>query len=148
MHYHLSDGWHHRIIIHSKFGGKLVSDSVKPAFAPPGLYIGSIWIVLFTLMGISLFLIWKETPSSLAARIALNFFAAQLIVNVLWSVAFFSMRSPKSGVVVIAFLWVLILINIIKFWPINRTAALLLIPYIIWVSFAAYLNYSIWRLNA
>jgi tryptophan-rich sensory protein len=63
-------------------------------------------------------------------------------------VAFFSMRSPKSGVVVIVFLWVLILINIIKFWPINRTAALLLIPYIIWVSFAAYLNYSIWRLNS
>ncbi len=70
---------------------------VKPAFAPPGLYIGLIWIVLFTLMGISLFLIWKETPNSLATRIALNFFAAQLIVNVLWSVAFFSMRSPKAA---------------------------------------------------
>ena len=69
---------------------------VKPAFAPPGLYIGLIWIVLFTLMGISLFLIWRETPSNLAARIALNFFAAQLIVNVLWSVAFFSMLIPEK----------------------------------------------------
>jgi tryptophan-rich sensory protein len=120
---------------------------VKPSFAPPGFYIGLIWIVLFTLMGISLFLIWRETPSNLAARIALYFFAAQLIVNVLWSVAFFGMRSPISGLVVIAFLWVLILITIIKFGPINRTAALLLIPYIVWVSIAAYLNFSIWRLN-
>ena len=120
---------------------------VKPSFSPPGFYIGLIWIVLFTLMGISLFLIWRETPSNLAARIALYFFAAQLIVNVLWSVAFFGMRSPISGLVVIAFLWILILITIIKFWPINRTAALLLIPYIAWVSIAAYLNFSIWRLN-
>ena len=120
---------------------------VKPSFSPPGFYIGLIWIVLFTLMGISLFLIWRETPSNPAARNALYFFAAQLIVNVLWSVAFFGMRSPISGLVVIAFLWVLILITIIKFWPINRTAALLLIPYIVWVSIAAYLNFSLWRLN-
>ena len=120
---------------------------VKPSFSPPGFYIGLIWIVLFTLMGISLFLICRETPSNPAARIALYFFAVQLIVNVLWSVAFFGMRSPISGLAVIAFLWVLILITIIKFWPINRTAAILLIPYIAWVSIAAYLNFSIWRLN-
>jgi tryptophan-rich sensory protein len=120
---------------------------VKPSFSPPGFYIGLIWIVLFTLMGISLFLICRETPGNPAARIALYFFAVQLIVNVLWSVAFFGMRSPISGLVVIAFLWVLILIMTIKFWPINRTAALLLIPYIVWVSIAAYLNFSIWRLN-
>jgi len=120
---------------------------VKPSFTPPGFYIGLIWIVLFTLMSISLFLIWRETPRNLAARIALSFFAAQLIVNVLWSVAFFGMQSPIGGLVVIGFLWVLILITIIRFWPINRTAALLLIPYIIWVSIAAFLNYSIWRLN-
>ena len=120
---------------------------VKPSFSPPGFYIGLIWIVLFTLMGISLFLIWRDTPSNLAARIALYFFAAQLIVNVLWNVAFFSLRSPASGLMVIAVLWILILITIVKFWPINKTAALLLVPYIIWVSVAAYLNYSIWRLN-
>jgi benzodiazapine receptor len=120
---------------------------VKPSFTPPGFYIGLIWIALFTLMGISLFLIWRETTGNLAARIALYFFAAQLIVNVLWSMAFFSLRSPISGLVVIAFLWVLIIITIIKFWLINRSAALLLIPYIIWVNFAAYLNYTIWRLN-
>ena len=76
---------------------------VKPSFTPPGFYIGLIWIVLFTLMGISLFIIWGETLRNLAARIALNIFSAQLIVNVLWNVAFFGMRSPISGLVVIAF---------------------------------------------
>ena len=120
---------------------------VKPSFTPPGSYIGLIWIVLFTLMGISLFLIWRETPGNPAAKIALYFFAAQLIVNVLWNVAFFGMRSQASGFIVIIVLWILILITIVKFWPINKTAALLLIPYIVWVSVAAYLNYLLWILN-
>jgi len=121
---------------------------VKPPFTPPGFYIGLIWIVLFALMGVSLFLIWRDSSGDLATRNALYLFIAQLIFNILWSAAFFGMRSSISGLVVIAILWILILITIIKFLPINRTAALLLIPYIIWVSFAAYLNYSIWRLNS
>lgn len=121
---------------------------VKPPFTPPGFYIGLIWIVLFGLMGVSLFLIWRESSGGLAARNALYFFAAQLIVNALWSAAFFGMRSPISGLMVIVLLWILILITIIKFLPLNRTAAFLLVPYIVWVSFAAYLNYSIWRLNS
>jgi len=120
----------------------------KPSFTPPGFYIGLIWIVLFTIMGTSLFLIWKETSRDPAAWIALKIFAVQLVVNVLWSVAFFGMQSPISGLVVIALLWILILITIIKFSPISRTATLLLIPYLAWVSIAAYLNYSIWRLNS
>jgi len=120
---------------------------VTPSFTPPGSTIGLIWIILFTLMGVSLFLVWREFPENPAARTALFFFAAQLVVNVLWNVAFFSLRSPASGLMVIAVLWILILITIVKFWPINKTAALLLVPYIIWVSVAAYLNYSIWRLN-
>jgi tryptophan-rich sensory protein len=74
-------------------------------------------------------------------------FIAQLIVNVLWSGAFFGLRSPLAGIIVIAALWALILLTIIKFWPISRAAALLLVPYILWVSFAAFLNFTIWRLN-
>jgi benzodiazapine receptor len=120
---------------------------VKPSFTPPGSYIGLIWIVLFTLMGISLFLIWRMAPSNPKARIALYLFAAQFVVNVLWNVAFFGMRSPLSGLIVIGILWILILITMIKFWPINKTAALLLIPYIVWISIAAYLNYLLWMLN-
>jgi benzodiazapine receptor len=121
---------------------------VKPPFTPPGFYIGLIWIVLFGLMGISLFLIWRDSSGGLATRKAFYFFTAQLIDNVLWSAAFFGMRSPISGLVVVALLWILILITIIRFLPLNRNAALLLVPYIIWVSFAAYLNYSIWRMNS
>lgn len=98
-------------------------------------------------MGISQFLVWREAPENPAARTALLFFAAQLIVNVLWNAAFFTLRSPANGLVVIAILWILILITITKFWPINKTAALLLLPYICWVSIAAYLNYLLWALN-
>jgi len=120
---------------------------IKPSFAPPGSIIGLIWIVLFALMGVSLFLVWREVPGNPAAKTALFFFAAQLVVNVLWNVAFFRHRSPSSGLMVIAALWILILVTIVVFWPISKTAALLLVPYIVWVSVAAYLNYSIWRLN-
>ncbi len=120
---------------------------IKPSFTPPGSTIGLIWIILFTLMGVSLFLVWREVPGNPAARTALYVFAAQLVVNVLWNAAFFGLRSPQSGLFVIAVLWILILATIVKFWPINRTAALLLVPYIAWVSVAAYLNYALWALN-
>lgn len=121
---------------------------IKPAYTPSGQVIGSVWIILFLLMGISLFTVWREGRDKPGVNFALNIFAAQLIVNVLWSAAFFGLQSPLAGIIVIAILWVLIVITILRFWQINRTAALLLVPYIIWVSFAAYLNYSIWRLNA
>lgn len=119
----------------------------KPSFIPPGSVIGLIWIIIFTLMGIALFLVWREGLEKPGVKIALSIFAAQLVVNVLWNAAFFGLRSPLFGLVVMAILWVLILITIIRFWTISRAAALLLVPYISWVSFAAFLNYSIWRLN-
>ncbi len=112
---------------------------IKPSFTPSGSTIGLVWIILFTLMGVSLFLIWREVHRNHEARIALYLFAAQLVANVLWNVAFFTLRSPASGIFVIVVLWILILITIVKFWPINKMAALLLIPYITWVSVAAYL---------
>ena len=74
-------------------------------------------------------------------------FAAQLLVNVLWSYAFFGLQSPLAGTLVIVLLWLLILQTIVTFWSIKRDAALLLVPYILWVSFAGFLNYTIWRLN-
>jgi len=119
-----------------------------PWFTPPGASIGFVWLFLFTLMGISLFLVWREETSGADRKIALGVFAAQLIVNVLWSWAFFGLESPLAGIAVIVVLWLLILQSIIRFWPISRNAALLLVPYILWVSFAAFLNYTIWRLNS
>ncbi len=121
---------------------------IKPSFTPPGSVIGAVWIVLFTLMGISLFLVWRSCKTDAHWKIALGVFAAQLVVNVFWSWAFFGLQSPLAGIVVIVVLWLLILQCMIRFWPISRNAALLLAPYILWVSFAAFLNYSIWRMNS
>lgn len=120
---------------------------VKPWFTPPGSVISAVWIALFALMGLSLFLIWQKGISSADSKIALGVFAAQLLANVLWSYAFFGLQSPLAGVVVIVVLWLLILQSILRFWPISKDAALLLVPYIIWVSFAAFLNYTFLRLN-
>jgi benzodiazapine receptor len=120
---------------------------VKPWFTPPGFVISAVWIALFALMGLSLFLIWRKGISSADSKIALGVFAAQLLANVLWSYAFFGLQSPLAGVVVIVVLWLLILQSILRFWPISKDAALLLVPYIIWVSFAAFLNYTFLRLN-
>jgi len=120
---------------------------VKPWFTPPGSVISAVWIALFALMGMSLFLIWRTDMSGGDSKVALGVFAAQLLVNMLWSYAFFGLQSPLAGVVVIVVLWLLILQSIIRFWSISKDAALLLVPYIIWVSFAAFLNYTIWRIN-
>lgn len=121
---------------------------IKPSFTPPGWLIGLVWTILFTLMGISLFLVWREGLDQADVKTAIYFFAAQLVVNVMWSGAFFGLQSPLAGLAVIAVLWVLILMTIIRFWPISRGAALLLVPYILWVSFAAFLNFAIWNLNS
>jgi translocator protein len=118
-----------------------------PWFTPPGSIISAVWIVLFALMGLSLFLIWQKGISSNNTKIALGLFASQLLVNILWSYAFFGLQSPLAAIIVIVFLWLLILQCIIRFWYISKEAALLLVPYILWVSFAAFLNYTIWRLN-
>jgi len=99
-------------------------------------------------MGVSLFLVWRDGKNDADGKIALGIFALQLVVNVLWSWAFFGLQSPLAGIVVIVVLWLLILQCILRFWPISRNAALLLVPYILWVSFAAFLNYTIWRQNS
>ena len=120
---------------------------VKPWFTPPARFIPAVWILLFTLMGISLFLVWREGSRRPEVKLAIYVFAAQFVVNILWSAAFFGLRSPFTGLMVIVLLWILILLTMVKFWQVSKVAALLLVPYIIWVSFAAYLNYIILRLN-
>jgi translocator protein len=120
---------------------------VKPWFTPPAGVIPAVWILLFTLMGVSLFLVWREGFSRPEVKLAIHFFAAQLVVNILWSASFFGLRSPLAGLVVIIVLWITILLTMVKIWPVSRNAAVMLVPYIIWVSFAAYLNYSLLMLN-
>lgn len=120
---------------------------IKPGFTPLGWVIGLVWTILFTLMGISLFLVWQEGLDHADVKRAVYIFAAQLVVNVLWSWAFFGLHSLLAGLAIIAVLWILILLTMVKFLSISTKAALLLLPYILWVSFAAFLNFMIWRLN-
>ncbi len=119
----------------------------RPFFAPPNWVFGPVWTAIFTLMGISAYLVWRKEREDPRVKAALTVFALQLVVNVSWSAAFFGLRSPLAGLVVIALLWALIALNIQKFRAISRTAGALLLPYIIWVSFAAILNFAIWKLN-
>lgn len=119
----------------------------KPPFTPPNWIFSPVWITLFLLMGISLFFIWRRGLAKRKVRVALGFFGSQLIFNILWSVLFFGFRSPLAGFIDIAVLWVAIALTIFYFLQVSKTAGVLLLPYIVWVSFAAVLNVFIWRLN-
>ena len=122
----------------------------KPFFSPPNWLFAPAWSLLYTLMGISLYLFLssKKTIGLRAKRIAIIVFSVQLILNLLWSILFFGFKNPGLAFVGIVFLWIFILASIILFLRASRPAAFLLIPYILWVSFAALLNYSVWVLNA
>ena len=118
---------------------------VKPALNPPSWIFGPVWTTLYALMGVSLFLIWKsDSPQKFKA---MWLFAAQLVLNAIWSPVFFGLRSIGDALAIIVLLWAAIVLTIFVFAKISKTAAYLLLPYIFWVSFAAYLNYFIWVLN-
>lgn len=119
----------------------------KPSFTPPGWLFGPVWTALYVLMGIALYLVWRKGIAAKGVKIALAVFLAQLVLNALWSYAFFGAESPLAGLVVIVALWAMIAASIAAFGPLSRTAAMLLVPYILWVSFATVLNASIYYLN-
>lgn len=121
---------------------------VKPALNPPSWVFGPVWTTLYALMGIAAFLVWKKGLDRKNVRIALGAFIGQLILNTLWSILFFGLQSLGGALVEIVFLWLAILATIIAFFNISKTAAWLLAPYLLWVSFAAYLNFALWTLNA
>ncbi len=118
----------------------------KPLFSPPNWIFAPVWILLYILMGISAFLIWKKRDN-LKTKQALIFYGIQLVLNALWSIIFFGMHNPGLALLEIIILWLFILITLIKFYKINKTAGLIFIPYLLWVSFASILNYAIWILN-
>lgn len=119
---------------------------VKPSFAPPNWLFGPAWILLYTLMGTAAYLVWKKRGMP-GVKSALLFYGVHLALNALWSIIFFGMKSPGLAFVEIIILWVLILVVGLKFLKIERLAGLLFIPYIAWVTFAAILNFAVWRLN-
>jgi len=119
----------------------------KPAFNPPNWLFGPVWTLLYVLMGVSAFLIWRLGLNKKEIRFALLIFIFQLALNLFWSFIFFGLQNPGIALTEIISLWFAILATILAFYQINKVAAYLLIPYILWVTFAAFLNYSIWDLN-
>lgn len=119
----------------------------KPAFNPPSWVFSPVWIILYTLMGISLYLVWEEGLERKEVKLGIFVFGVQLALNALWSFLFFGLQSPYYAFIEILLLWLSILLTIILFGKISKTASLLLVPYLLWVSFAALLNYQIWVLN-
>ena len=120
---------------------------VKPFFTPPSWVFGPVWTSLFFLMGFALFLVWQEGLDKRPVRIAVYVFSIQMVLNVLWSFLFFGLQNPLLGLIEIVILWVAILVTILKFYKVSRSAAYLLIPYICWVTIATALNLGIWLLN-
>ncbi len=120
---------------------------VKPAFTPPGWVFGPVWTVLYLLMGAAAFLVWQKGLRLRAVRVALVWFLIQLVLNALWSPVFFGLHRIGWALVVIVLLWAAIVITIRCFSRVSSAAALLLIPYLLWVSFATALNAALWQLN-
>lgn len=118
----------------------------KPAWTPPNWIFGPAWTILYALMGIAVWLVWLR-PGSPAQRAALIAFVVQLALNALWTPAFFGMQSPGLGLIVIVLLWFAIVATIVLFWRVRRIAAVILILYIAWVTYAAALNAAIWQMN-
>lgn len=119
----------------------------KPSFNPPNWIFGPVWITLYFLMGIAAYLVWKHWSANKDAKTATIFFFVHLVFNALWSLLFFGLQNPKLAFFEIIVLWLMILTLIKIYYGINKVAAYLLVPYLLWVSFASILNFYIWRLN-
>lgn len=117
----------------------------KPPLTPPGVLFPIVWTILFALMGISAYLVYEENPRVLS--LALLVYAVQLAVNFMWPLFFFNRQEFLQAFFIIIALWLLIIVMIKQFYKVNKTAALLQIPYLIWVTFAAYLNFGVYLLN-
>jgi len=119
----------------------------KPSFNPPNWIFAPVWTTLYVLMGIAFYLIWKSDAGHSVKQTAIILFAVQLTLNFFWSLIFFKMHQPGWALAEIVLMWAAILLTILWFGKISSAAAWLLVPYICWVSFAAVLNYAIWKLN-
>ncbi len=119
----------------------------KPSFNPPNWVFMPVWTVLYVLMAVAAFLIWRSAAPIAQKAPALAAFAVQLGLNLLWSVLFFGLRKPAYALLEIVVLWAMIIVTMVLFNRVSRVAALLLTPYLAWVTFAAVLNSELWRLN-
>jgi translocator protein len=118
----------------------------KPIFSPPNWVFGPVWTILYFLMGISLYIVWDK-KSKIKKNKAIRIFILQLTLNLLWSVVFFGLHQPLLAFIVIVALWISIFMTIKYFYKISKMSSYLLVPYILWVSFASILNFAIVALN-
>ena len=121
---------------------------LKPPLNPPSWVFGPVWTVLYVLMGIALYLVWRKIPLGKDETRAIAWFFIQLFLNVMWSFCFFYLKNPGLAFFEIVLLWTSIAVTIWMFRRVTLSAGVLLLPYWAWVSFAGYLNFAIWRLNA
>lgn len=119
----------------------------KPSYNPPSWIFGVVWTILYILMGISAFLVWKQGIDKRPVKIVLIFFLLQLFLNGLWTPIFFKYHLIGIAFIEIIILWIFVIITIFKLWRISKASAILLLPYLMWLSFAIILNGSFWYLN-
>jgi translocator protein len=119
----------------------------KPSWTPPNWVFGPVWTALYLMMAVAAWLVWREKGFG-GARLALLLFAAQLFFNALWSTLFFGQHRMGLALADIILLWGAILLTLVSFWRLQPLAGALMLPYLLWVTFASALNYSIWRLNS
>jgi benzodiazapine receptor len=119
----------------------------KSSWTPPNWIFGPVWSALYLSMAIAAWLVWRRAGFA-GARLPLTLFSLQLVLNLAWTGVFFGSRMPGAAFAEIVLLWLFILATTAAFWPLSRAAAWLMVPYLLWVTYAATLNYGIWRLNA
>jgi translocator protein len=126
--------------------GTFYEQLTRPSWAPPASVFGPVWTVLYLLMGIAAWLVWRERGFA-GARVALSLFLVQLVLNGLWSWLFFAWQRGAWALAEVLLLWVLIVATLVAFWQVRSLAGWLLLPYLAWVSFATALTYALWRAN-
>ena len=122
------------------------ADLAKPAWTPPDWIFGPVWTLLYVMMAVAAWLVWRLDGFA-GAKVPLALFAIQLVLNSIWSVLFFGLQNPGAAAVEIVLLWAAILATLVTFWKRSKWAGGLLVPYLAWVSFAAVLNVAIWRMD-
>ena len=123
------------------------AELARPGWAPPGWLFGPVWTLLFLMMAVAAWLVWRAPQSSRSRSVALGLFVVQLAANALWSWLFFAWRLGGVAFAEVLLLWLLIAFTLAAFWRVKPVAGMLLVPYLLWVTFAAALNFALWRLN-
>lgn len=126
--------------------GSFYQDLVRPDWAPPSWLFGPVWTALYLMMAVAAWLVWRERGFA-GARGALTLFLVQLVANGLWSWLFFAWRQGALAFVEVLLLWALIVATLIAFWRVRPLAGVLLVPYLLWVTFASALTFTVWQMN-